>query len=230
MIGVFQLPTTASSIRDLIIGLIVWALMETIGNTIMDRTLGRIMPGYIGAVPYGSTYKHVFEHILDFGKTRAYTYAVYSSFVAGIMEEIMWFGAPMFVGLNATNNNLFLTIALMTVSMFVWASVHASNYFDNARVIGKYNIRWKAFWGAMGYYVPAGASSMVLWLLGFGYVSMILHTAYDLSITLKEAKYMRLRARLHREYMHKGRKRVNPYAGESFVPDNEEVYKNKPEF
>ena len=41
---------------------------------------------------------------------------------------------------------------------------------------------------------------------------------------------MRLRARLHREYMHKGRKRVNPYAGESFVPDNEEVYKNKPEF
>ena len=217
MIGTWQLPTTFTSIRDLIIGLIVWALMENLGNIIMEHAMNKVLPGYIGKVPYGSTYKHIYERLSDFGRTRYYTYAVYASFVAGIVEEVMYFGAPMFVGYMATNGNLLLTVLLMLATMLVWAAVHSMNYFDTARVVGKYSLRWRAFWAAMGYYVPAGVSSMLLWLLGFGYVSMMLHTAYDMHILLKEARAMRIRAKLHREYMYRGRKRVNPYAGEPFV-------------
>ena len=217
MIGVFQLPTTFDSIRDLVIGLIVWALMENIGNILMNRLMNKVLPGFVGGVPYGSTYKHIYERLSDFGRTRYYTYAVYASFVAGIVEEIMYFGAPMFVGYMATNGSIPLTVLLMLASMLVWAAVHSINYFDTARTVGKYGLRWRAFWAAMSYYIPAGASSMLLWLLGFGYISIMLHTAYDMNIMLREAKAMRVTAKLHREYLYKGRKRVNPYAGDSYV-------------
>jgi len=216
MIGAWQLPTTPNAIIDLIIALLVWALTESVGNAIMDHVLGRVFRGYVGKVPYGSTYKHFLEHAIDFGAHGTYTYAFTSSIAAGVGEEIMWFGAPLFVGWMATSN-LIPTIALMLASGIAWAGIHSFNYFDYARRVRLYRYRWLAFGGAMGYYVPAAIGSIVLWVLGFGYVSIMLHTIYDLSISLRETRLLKERARLHREYQVKGRKRVSPYAGESYV-------------
>jgi hypothetical protein len=64
MIGAWQLPTTPQAIIDLIIALLVWALTESVGNAIMDHVLGRVFRGYVGKVPYGSTYKHFLEQRL----------------------------------------------------------------------------------------------------------------------------------------------------------------------